>query len=276
VFIVSAVSRFMITRILNLEYSEDKPVFRLTDLNEYIKNTLIGKKDEDEIGVKTLILNNALDFKTVKVRDCLIPRTEITAVAIKDDVDTMKQAFIESGHSKVIVYKDSIDEVVGYVHSLELFKKPKDIESILTPIPIVPETMQANEVLLQLLNERKSLSLVVDEFGGTSGIVSVEDIIEEIFGEIRDEHDDEELVEQELSPSTYLFSARQEIDYLNERYLLNIPPGDYDTLGGFILHINENLPAKNQIIETERFVFQIMLVVNNRIIQVKMTVKDRV
>ncbi|MEM7548111.1 MAG: hemolysin family protein [Bacteroidota bacterium] len=272
VFIISRISKFLIIYVLKVEYSEEKPVFGLTDLNEYIKTTLIGKDEQEATDVNTLIFNNALDFKTVKVRDCLIPRTEITAVEVNDSIKELKKAFIKSGHSKIIVYKESIDDVVGYVHSLELFKKPKKITSILTEIPIIPETMQANEVLIQLLNERKSLALVVDEFGGTSGVLSVEDIIEEILGDIQDEHDEEKLVDTQLDEYNFIFSARHEIDFINEKYGLNIPDGEYDTLGGYILNVNENLPTMNEVIEADGFLFEIVSVVNNRIVQVKLTI----
>jgi CBS domain containing-hemolysin-like protein len=224
--------------------------------------------------VDTKIFNNALEFKTVKVRECMIPRTEITAVEINESIDDLKNEFIESGLSKILIYKENIDDIIGYCHSLELFKKPPDISSILTPVIIVPETMPANELLVQFITERKSLALVVDEFGGTSGIVSIEDIIEEIFGEIEDEHDEQDLVEHKLDERNFLLSARFEIDYLNEKYGWNIPEGDYDTLGGFIISIVEDIPTLNQDIFIKPFKFHVVSIEENRINLVKLTILE--
>lgn len=279
--VVSAIvwlSKNTIIHVLRLDYSEDKPVFGLTDLNNFIKNTLnIHKSDEDQLErtgtrLDPKMFNNALEFKTIKVRECMIPRTEVVAIDVDDTIEDLKLAFIESGHSKIIIYRDAIDDVIGYTHSLELFKKPKTIQDILSAIIYVPETMPANELLIQFITERKSLALVVDEFGGTAGIVSIEDIIEEIFGDIQDEHDDEDWIEQKLNENTYLLSARHEIDYLNEKHEWEIPTGDYDTLGGYILSITEDIPAIGEIIKVYPFTFTIMSVRENRIDTVKLTV----
>ena len=270
VYLVVKISALFIL-LFGYRLSDEKPVFGLTDLNNYIKNNILNIKDEEEAEIDAKIFNNAIEFKTVKVRECMIPRTEIVAVDEKDSIEELRDLFDESGHSKILVYRESIDEVIGYCHALELFKKPADIKSILTPILIVPETMLANELLIQFITERKSLALVVDEYGGTSGIVSIEDVIEEIFGDIRDEHDDEYLTEQKLDDHNYIFSARHEIDYLNETYELNLPEGEYDTLGGLIFEFHEDIPEVNEVIEIPPFVITIFTMEENRIDKVKLT-----
>jgi len=275
VFVIVQSSKFVITKIFRLEYSEDRPVFGLIDLNNYLKNISFDEKNADSHEVDAKIFNNALEFKTVKVRDCMIPRPEIIAVDIEDGIEELKKTFIESGHSKIVIYQNTIDEVIGYCHSLEVFKKPKDIKSILTPIIVVTETTLVNELMIQFLTERKSLALVVDEYGGTSGIVSMEDIIEEIFGEINDEHDDhEDLMEEKIDDKNYIFSARLEIDYLNDRYNLNLPDGDYETLGGLILSENENIPEINDVIKIPPFIVTIYSKTDNRIDRVKLSVQN--
>jgi putative hemolysin len=271
IFLVIGLSKIMITKVLNLEYSEDKPVFGLTDLTNYIRNNLMQATQAEKIDVDPRIFSNALEFKTVKVRECMVPRTELEAVDIEDGIDELKEAFIRSGHSKILVYKDSIDDIIGFCHSLEIFKKPKDINSIINPIIIVPETMLANELLIQFITEHKSIALVVDEFGGTSGVVTIEDIIEEIFGDIQDEHDLEEWVEQKIDDNTWLLSARHEIDYLNEKYGWDFPKGEYDTLGGFILSITENIPNTQEVVEYPPFTFTIVSMQDNRIDIVKLS-----
>ena len=277
VYIIDQVSKFTIVRVFRFKYQENTLVFGLTDLNDYIKNNLSEESSSDENTsptnhrVDTKIFNNALEFKTIKVRECMIPRTEVVAVDLQDSMEELTQAFMDSGHSKIIVYKDTIDDVIGYCHSLELFKKPQSIDQILTPIIIVPETTPANELMIQFITEHKSLALVVDEFGGTAGIVSIEDIIEEIFGEIQDEHDDENWVEHRIDANNFLISARHEVDYLSEKYQWNIPEGEYDTLGGYILSLTGEIPVKGDIIPAASLTFTIMAMSDNRIDTVKVT-----
>jgi CBS domain containing-hemolysin-like protein len=241
-------SKIVIIHVLRIEYSEEKPVFALTDLNNYLKSMLKVRHEDEDVGLDKKIFHNALEFKTVRIRDCMIPRTEVTAIDVEEGIDKLRDSFIQSGHSKVLIYKESIDNVIGYCHSSALFKKPQRIEEILTPINIVQETMMANNLMVQLIKEQKSMALVVNEFGGTSGIVSMEDVIEEIFGEIEDEHDDDDLVEEKIDDTTYLLSARLEIDYLNDHYKWQLPKGDYETLAGLILSYTEDFPAEGETV----------------------------
>lgn len=275
VWLINRITRFIITKGLRFEYSEDKPVYGLTDLNNYIKKNILNIEQEEEPEIDAKIFNNAIEFKTIRVRECMIPRTEIIALDVNDEIAELKEEFIESGHSKILIYKESIDEVIGYCHSLEMFKKPEKIKDILTPILIVPETMLANELLIQFITERKSIALVVDEYGGTSGIVTMEDVIEEIFGEIRDEHDDEYLEEEQIDENNFILSARHEVDYLNDKYSWELPVGEYDTLGGLILAFNEDIPSVNETILIPPFHFTIFTMEDNRIDKVKLTILDK-
>ena len=273
VWMVEIISKFIVTRIFQLSYAESQSLFALTDLNNFVKkNTEHSEIEDQEIDVK--FFNNAIEFKEIQVRECMIPRTEIIAVDINDDLLKLSAAFIDSGHSKIVVYKENIDNVIGYCHSLEMFKKPKSIKDILTTILIIPETMPANELLVKLIADQKSLALVVDEFGGTAGLVSIEDVMEEIFGEIRDEHDDEFLIEQKIAENIFLLSARHEIDALNEKYNWSLPKGDYDTLGGLILAKNEDIPTIQDEIGIDHFLFQIINMEDNRIDQVRLTIQN--
>lgn len=272
VFIIVNSCRFVITQILKMPYVETKPVFGLTDLTHYIHNLSSDENNRTEVDAK--IFSNALEFKLVKVRECMIPRTEIIAVDKADGVEEIKRVMIESDHSKLVVYEDNIDNVVGYVHALEIFKKPDKIDNILNSIIIVPETMLANELMLDFINEHKSMALVVDEFGGTSGIVTIEDLMEEIFGEIDDEYDTVENEVQKIDEFVYILNARLEIDFLNETYDWEIPEGDYDTLGGYIISISENIPEVDELVETPKFSFAIISKQDARLDQVKMIIKQ--
>lgn len=273
VVLILYISRFITTKILRLKYSADQPAFRLTNLDSYLSQVNKKEIEETTSDMDTRILNNALEFKDVRVRDCLVPRTEINAVEIGAGMDELKQTFIESGHSKILVYQETIDNVIGYCHSLALFKKPKTIESILTPIIVVPQTMMANELLVRFTTERKSLALVIDEFGGTSGMVTIEDVMEKIFGEIQDEYDmNEDWAESQVDEHTYILSARHEIDYLNEKYDWEIPEGDYETLGGLIIAVNEDLPRIHDVIRFAPFTFTVLSMQDARIDMVKVEV----
>lgn len=250
VFIVVNLSKFLLNKVLRSEYEEVFPAFSLTDLNHYVQKISTSENEDEEQAINTDILNNALEFKTVKVRECMIPRTDIVALDIEESIEKLRDVFIKSGYSKIPIFKETIDNVVGYVHSSVLFKKPRSIEDVLSSILIVPETFQANELLPQFLTKQKSIALVVDEFGGTAGIVTIEDVIEEITGEIQDEHDEQDLVEVKLDDNSYLFSARHEVEYLNENYQLDIPEEEYDTLGGYVLHVTGDIPKEGDVIDT--------------------------
>ncbi|GAB3556689.1 hemolysin family protein [Spirosoma fluminis] len=263
-------ARFFIRFVMGNRNPEIKPVFGLTDLNHYLQQLNQKSDMAEDVEVDTRIFTNAIEFRDVRVRDCLVPRTEITAIDVEDSVEELRQAFQDSGHSKIIVYRNTIDDVIGYCHALSLFKKPATVAEINTPIITVPQTMPAQDLLLRFLTERKSLALVVDEFGGTAGIVSVEDMVEQIFGEIQDEYDtNEDWVERQLDDTNWLLSARHEIDDLNEKYGWSIPDGDYDTLGGLILATNEDLPKVGDVIDYAPFTFTIVSMDGTRIDTVK-------
>ncbi|HTE34806.1 MAG TPA: hemolysin family protein [Chryseolinea sp.] len=264
-------SRIFIVRVLRLKYDARKPFFGSTDFKQY-KLTHQVEGQSEEVVLDKKIFHNALEFKTVKIRDCMIPRTEITSVELNDPIEKLHASFVESGHSKVIIYKQNIDEIIGYCHSSSLFKKPEEIREVLTPIIIVAETTSANELMIRFLRERKSLAVVIDEFGGTAGIVSMEDIIEEIFGEIDDEHnEDDQAIEQQLDERTFVVSARLEIDYLNEKYGWNLPTGEYETLGGLLLSYTQDFPKQGQVVAMPNFTFIIQATANNRIEMVRIT-----
>ena len=262
--IVISFSKFFIKDVLNQEYSEEKPVFKVTDLNEYVKKIVVSDKEMQSKNV-TEFFNNALNLKEVRIRDCMIPRTEVVAVDLSDSIKNLKKIIEDSGHTKIIVYKSSIDKIIGYCHGLSLFNNPKTINDIIRPINFVNETNFSSDVLFNFISEQINIAVVVDEYGGTSGIITLEDVIEEIFGEIIDEFDEQDLLEDRVDSNSYNFSARLEIDYLNSKYNLNIPIGDYDTLGGFILHIRKNIPKKNEKITYKDFEMKILSIRNNRI-----------
>jgi len=221
------------------------------------------------------IFQNALDFSEVKSREVMIPRTEVVAVDIKTTPKELSKLFTETGLSKILIYKENIDDIVGYVHSFELFKKPATLKKVLIPVVFVPETMLAKDVLNILARKRKSIAVVIDEYGGTSGIMTVEDIIEELFGEIEDEHDSTELTEEVRADDHYRFSARHEVDYLNESYKFNLPENEnYETLGGLIVYFTEGIPNQGEIVEIEGFLFKILEVSNTKIEMVELFIKE--
>ena len=265
------ISEQILQKVFRLKILKQNYTFSAVDLDNYIKEFAPEGREESEVKQEIQMLQNAIDFRNVKLRECMVPRTEITTVEQDDSIEDLKKCFIDSGFSKILVYKESVDNIIGFVHSSDVFTNPKNIKTITRTIPIVPETMLANNVLSMFIKKHKSIALVVDEFGGTSGIVTMEDIIEEIFGEIEDEYDVEELIEKQISDKEFVFSARIEIDYLNEKYNLNLPESEeYETLGGLIIQIHESIPQKNDIIKYEAFMFKVTKASDARIEEVQL------
>jgi len=253
-------------------------VFGKAELGNFISEQLETTTKTDNIDSEIQIFQNALEFQNVKAREVMIPRTEIVAVDVLESIASVKQEFINTGLSKILVYKDNLDEIIGYIHSFELFKIPKILKNILLPVAFVPETMMINDVMNELIKKHKSIAVVIDEYGGTSGIITIEDIVEELFGEIEDEHDITVLLENKLNDREFKFSARLEVDYLNENYNLKLPEDEsYETLGGLIVYHTENIPKQNDIIEIDNFQFNILKVSNTKIEEVYLRIlfKDK-
>ena len=252
--------------LFKTEGDEVQLAFSKVELGNYISEQMESVEAHHTIDSEIQIFQNALEFSEVKSREVMVPRTELTAIEIHDSIQSLNEFFTKTGYSKILVYKNTIDDILGYVHSFDLFKNPKNVKSILRPVEYVPETMFVKDVLNVLIKKRKSLAVVLDEYGGTSGIMTVEDIIEELVGEIEDEHDTIELVEDKITDNNFLFSARLDVDYLNETYKIQIPESDnYETLGGFIVDFTEEIPIKNQEISIDCFHFTIKEVSNTKI-----------
>lgn len=272
IWISIAISNYVLKLFFNVKNEDGELNFRMVDLDNYLKEATSKTQNDESIETEVQIFQNALDFSKVKARECMVPRTEIEALDENTDLETLKNKFFETGFSKLLIYRDSIDNIIGYTHSFELFKKPINLKSILLPIPVIPESMPANEILEFFTKQKKSVAVVVDEFGGTSGMVTIEDVIEELFGDIEDEHDSEDLVEKVISENEFIFSARLEIDYINEQYKLNLPESDeYETLAGYIIYLHESIPEKGNTIETAEFSFFITEVSTHKIEIVKVT-----
>lgn len=249
--------------------------FSKVDLDYLVQSSIDSAKNDDEIDDEVKIFQNALDFGDTKVRDCMIPRTEIIAISTDSSMDDLQQKFVESGHSKLLVYDEDIDHITGYIHSSEMFRHPKDWHETVRSIPFVPETMAAQKLMQIFLQQKKSLAVVVDEFGGTSGIVSLEDIVEEIFGEIEDEHDNSHYVAKHLESGEYVLSARLEIDKVNEMFDLDLPESDdYMTVGGLILHYYQSFPKLNEEVRIGKFLFKILKSTMTKIELVKLKVAE--
>jgi CBS domain containing-hemolysin-like protein len=269
VHFITWLAKVILNTIFRVQFNETTPVFSKVDLDQYISDSVEDLAEDAD--VDTEMFKNALDFSNVRLRDCMTPRTELISIDIDATTDELYTKFKETGLSKILVHQGTVDHIIGYTHQKDLFKKPHSIRAILIPIEIAPETMSANELLNTFTRTRKSIALVVDELGVTAGIVTIEDIMEEIFGEIEDEHDVEQLAEVQLNEKEFIFNARLEVDYLNNKYELNIPEGDYNTLGGYIFAVHENIPSKGEVIIIEKFKFAIISVSHNRINELKLT-----
>jgi putative hemolysin len=274
-WIVTGISDMFIRLVVRKEIKDEVVEFGRIDLDHYLEQATGNIDQSKAIDHEIQIFQNALDFSNLKARDCLVPRNEIVAIEITDSIDNLRKRFIETRLSKILVFRDSIDHIIGYVHSYELFKKPGHIQHILRPISIIPEPMQAYEILEMFIKQKKQVAVVVDEFGGTAGMITMEDIVEEIFGEIEDEHDKEETTEIQHADGTFDFSARLEIDYLNNKYNLELPENQeaYDTLGGLLLFLRGDIPEENETITQGSYTFTPLKVSETRIELVKVTIQ---
>ena len=274
-----AITNTLLKRVLKTDLNavNKNPVFSRIDLDQFVNESdspralLQEKKEETEIK----LFKNALDFSKVKLREIMVPRTEIEMLEIGASIADLRQKFVETGYSRILFYKENIDNIIGYVHSSVLFQNPQSIESQIKKVLIVPETMPANKLLSTFIQEHRSIAIVVDEFGGTSGMVTSEDILEEIFGEIEDEHDTRGIIEKKISDTEYVFSGRAEIDLINEKYRLDLPESEeFETLAGFILFYHESIPKINSLIKIGKFHFKILKATNTKIELVKLTITE--
>jgi CBS domain containing-hemolysin-like protein len=263
-------SQWILKYVFNVRLNEKNEAFTKVDLEHFFQQT--KEQDEENTELNKELFENALSLPMVKIRQCLVPRTEIEAVDISTSINKLKQVFITTNLSKLLIFDDNIDNIVGYVHQLDLFKKPSTIKSILHPIIAVPESMSATDLISKFTRERRSIAWVVDEFGGTAGIVTMEDVLEEIFGEIQDEYDVEELVDKQLADDEFMLSGRVELDYLNEKYHMNFPLSESETLSGYIINKHETIPKQKETIIIDDYRFDILNVSDTRIEMVKMKI----
>ncbi len=269
------IAEFLLAKVFRVQLNNSTYRFTMIDLEEYVKEYNQIAEQTKEIDQEMQMIQKAIEFKHVKLRECMVPRTEINALEINEDVETLRNMFTETGHSKIMIYEDTIDNLIGYVHSFDMFTNPEKISEVIRKAGVYPETMNASDLLNEMIKKHKSIAIVVDEFGGTAGMVTLEDIIEEIFGEIEDEHDKEEITEKQVSPKEFILSTRHEVDYLNEKYNLNFEISDeYETLAGFIIHHHESIPEINEQIKIPPYLFTILKSSENRIEEVKLEITD--
>lgn len=273
---ITIISDFFLRIFFNTASDIEQTMFSKAELESYITEEM-GKKDEnDEVDSEIQIFQNALEFNNVKAREVMIPRTEILAVPIGETVANTRDLFVETGYSKIMIYKNSLDEIIGYVHVFDMFKKPKSLRSVLMPVEFIPESMMVNDVLNILTKKRKSMAVVLDEYGGTSGMITVEDIVEELFGEIEDEHDSQLLLEKKINDREFEFSARIEVDYINETYNIDLPEDEaYETIGGMIVYYSEKIPLPDEVIEVESHLFTITKASSTKIDEVFLKVASK-
>lgn len=275
IMIYLGISEIILKGIFQVKLASNSYSFSAIDLQEYVKDSIPDSETSDEANQEIQMIQNAIQFKHVKLRECMVPRTEIRALEINKDIEEFRKLLIETGHSKIFIYEESVDHIVGYIHVFDLFSNPNSIKDIIRKIDTYPETTTAKDLLKNFIENHKSIAVVLDEFGGTAGIVTMEDVIEEIFGEIEDEHDKGDDMEKQIDTNTFLFSARLEIDYLNEKYKFHIPVlDDYETLAGFILHNHKSMPVINQKIMIGQYLFTILNSSGNRLNEVKMEVTE--
>jgi CBS domain containing-hemolysin-like protein len=275
VSLMISLSELIIKYVFRVDLPDYKPVFGRIELDNFLRERLtVQQEEEHNVEPELEILKNALEFSSRKAREFMIPRTEITSLDVNSEIEELEQLFIKSGYSKILIFKENIDEVIGYVHAFELFRKPDNIRSVLRPVLFIPESMKANEILNNFTREQRNVAIVIDEFGGTAGMITLEDVVEELFGEIDDEHDTDDFVERKISENEYIFSARLEVDYLNDEYNLELPESDnYTTLSGLIFEAHESIPQKGDLIDLDKFQFIIRKVSNNRIEEVLLIIK---
>jgi CBS domain containing-hemolysin-like protein len=269
-------SNIILKTIFGIKDSDEQLLFSKIELGNYITEQMKSIENQEAVDSEIQIFQNALEFSAVKARDIMNPRTEIAAVEVHDQLIELRELFVKTGYSKILVYQNSLDDIIGYVHSFDLFKKPNSIKSIMIPVEFVPETIFVKEVLNILTRKRKSVAVVLDEYGGTSGMITVEDIVEELFGEIEDEHDllGDDFIEEEISEGVFRFSARLDVEYINENYKLNLTELDsYTTLAGFIVHHTNEIPQSGETIHIENFKFEILEASNKKIelVQISLT-----
>lgn len=274
--VVTWISEVILKLFFKVESVDQDTMFGQIDLYNFLLEKTSSMDENEEVETEIQIFQNALEFSKVKARECMIPRNEIKGIEIESSIESLKELLIATGHSKIMVYRENIDHIIGYVHSSELFKRPETLKAILRPIAMIPETKTANDILEQLITQRRNIAVVLDEYGGTSGMLTIEDVVEELFGEIEDEHDKEDLVEELLGEDHYRFAARHDIDYLNERYRLNLPESEeYDTLAGFILNHFTDLPKPKDRVVIPPFRFLITKMSDHRIEEVELKVTKR-
>ena len=263
-----------VLRLLKTSGDTTEKVFSKIDLEHYVQDLSGRIKEEQDFGNEMQILQNALDFSSLKARDCMIPRTEIIAIDVEKDINDLKALFISQRLSKILIYRNNIDNIIGYVHSFEMFKRPTSIKQIMLPIAFVPEAIPGKEILEMFTKQSGNIAVVVDEYGGTAGMITIEDVIEEIFGEIDDEHDVEELLEEKISEKEYLFSGRMDIDYINETYNLSLADSEqYETLAGLIIHTLESIPESGTKVDLEKYNLIIEQVSDRKIEAVRILIK---